>query len=458
MPGIGMGWGTAVGVGEQTGGTLGTAAPSYQIWVPTTAETLKNKRKQEATGAPYASRMDQALYRGIQENDGNIQLEALPQSLGWLLKAWNGQVTSVALPGTITVAPTLAASTGSGPVAGGYRYKVAAVLSRTLDARKIETNASPSSNQLTTSGADLTITVTITPVTPPTGFTLAGYKIYRTAAGGAAGTEVYRDYQAGAGSTYADNAATALQTAIIPQVDMYEHTFTPAAVATTNPLRPYTIIVNKNNANAIRFIDARCGKMSLQTGSDPSKAIKMIFDWMALSATKQSEGSPTYTVEGACMPWQTRFGIDSTLLTQFEGMNLAVDNGLEMLPGMSGSDQFRDVVPANVRKFTGDFSMGFENFTYWDKMLAFTTFAILAYLDADDSTPATNITTPAVVSSWPKGLQIDIPDCRLTEGAGEQSGASRLVAKCPFTIQKGATAGYDIRMRLFSKDVSFPNQ
>lgn len=138
---------------------------------------------------------------------------------------------------SMTAVTAATATTGGSMAAGAYRYVVSAVV-----ARMGETAASAEVS-ITTTGATSTVTLSFTPPAGYEGATAQHYKVYRTAVGGATGTETLLGYVDATVGLQADGVTPILANqivdtgaALVPQqsVGPVVPANTPAAYVGTN--------------------------------------------------------------------------------------------------------------------------------------------------------------------------------------------------------------------------------
>lgn len=110
--GVGHSWGASIGFGEQS---AALTAVSPTIWIPRKAESLAGKIPRKEAGSTYGKRIIRRQLPGVKEVAGNFTMDCLPSVLGWLLKWWNGRVTSAQVAASTVYVHTF---TPADPVAG----------------------------------------------------------------------------------------------------------------------------------------------------------------------------------------------------------------------------------------------------------------------------------------------------------------------------------------------------
>lgn len=448
--GKGQSWGGAIGFAEEE--TYATyVVPDF--YVPITSESLKGTRPSTPATGIYTTRVTYYQLPGIIEAGGNFQFEADAHHLGFPLKWWNGQVSTATFCTGGTPSGTPAA--GGSLTAGTYYYRTAAVLQRTSDGKRFWGSGSASSTSVTTSSGDLTVDLTWSNPSPPSGFTLYGTAIFRTASGGANTTQKYLATVVGSGTSYSDTGAVALSTIAFPAT-IYEHTYVPAApIAGTHPLPSFSVtkLMDQSGTSAEAYYGGRMNTFSFSVG-DPNAPPTSTFEMMCRNFEAIANPSPSYTAVRPMMNWQGFASIDGTMADYFEGCDFTATNNLEKVPSLAGVQYHRDFYPG-IREVSGSVKFGFENKNHWTKMVNATEFALTLNCEGLPTTSGYTTISTVNYSAMPYAIQLHMPKCLYQEGGGNLSQAERMVETLPFKTAIDSGVGYELQIKLWNTTASY---
>lgn len=457
---VGYGIGGALGLGTES--TPGTGV-SASVWAPIMNESLKATRDIVESQSITGDRSRRKLLEGLRMGGGDFGMEVDGSTLGLPLYYANGLAsgahTANNLPGRISAAPTGSPAAGGTIPDGTYYYAVAAVWNRTATGDKYVTPVSTSSaakafsagnNQITLSFTDPTTLTTI-----PSGFTYAGTAIYRTAAGGAAGTETFLAYQSGTGATFVDDGTNADEDAEIvpvsPATAMKQHIFSRAFTSGQNPLPPFSTIVVKDNDYSQRFLLCRMTGMEISL-ADGNSPITAKFSLICRDYETIANPSPSVTNLRKFMSWSGTVSIDGTAEETIESLTLKLANNSDRVPGLRGIPTYRDV-GYGARQVSLDLSRSFENHDLWAKMKAATRFSVDCWA-VGQGVVETASTIPIGSGNYayplPYMMRIYCPSCLIGEAGGNIGGPGRMVESLPIQAEVDNTLGYELRIELYN--------
>lgn len=458
-----VGYGVGANVGFASEGTPGTGEDAT-FWPIFTAATVKGQRPVVDSASITGDRSIAKRLAGVRSGAGDITMEPDGLNIGLPLYYLNGNasgaLTSAAVP-RISSAPT-GSATGSGATipTGTYRYKVAAVYQKTIDSSlHIMSASSELSGVAVTLGQQVDLAFTDpTTLTPPSGYTYAGTMVYRTAAGGGANSETFLHYKSGTGASYSDvgSGYSGSGSGSVPvSGTVYEHKFLKAFASGENPLPAFSTTVIKDNDYAERFLLCRMDKFELSVG-DGNQPVTAKFSLLARDFERIANPTPSITNLRKMMSWQTMVAVSGTWEPTAEKLTLTVENGCQLLPGLSGQPRMRDV-GYGMRKVSGELGRGFEDHTYWDIMRAGSRFSLRSYLSGQPIVETgCDVTIGAVVATpFRYSMTVDAYNCSLSEAGADVSGPGRMVESVKFGCEVDESAGTDMAIRLYNQVSSY---
>jgi hypothetical protein len=454
-----MGIGAAVGIAPETPeGTY--AEPTLSVTF--TQESMKAQRPGVEQGSITGDRSVDELLDGVKSGAGDVDMEVDGGSQALLLHYANGNasgaLTSQVISGRISAAPTLVAAAGGTLAPAAYKYKLASVWERTATAEKwvLPVGAEAS---VTTASADLTAAVSWTnPTGQPTGWTLAGTAIYRTAAAGAADSEKFIHFVAAPGSSWNDDGSVALGTKlpVVPAAPMKEHIFKKAFTIGSNPLPAFSLTVNKDNDEAVIFMLCRCGGWEINIGENgtviTSKASILARDW-----DTAPNFVPSLTTLRKMMAWGVTVSLDGVFTETVRGMTLKIDNGAALKPGLSGQPRMSDVIYGR-RKCTGTLPRDYQNQNFLKKLKAAQRFSIDAWAVGQGIVQTdSEITLSAGVTARPIPymIHIEVPRAALMEAGANASGPAQMVENLNWMALTDPVEATDVRITFYNLNASY---
>ena len=413
--------------------------PATCTYIPILSESMSANRAAVQSGSLLGNRMLTNVALGIQTANGGFQMEVEGSAFALALWLWNGDggYSFAAVGGYATAAPTGSASAGGALSVGNYKYKVASVLTRTVDSRLIIMPGSTASANIAASGSDLQIDLTWTNVAAPTGYTHTGTVIFRTTVGGS--TYYFDKYVAGTGNTTTSSIAdSALDTTVgpystIPNRHRYKGT---VSLSNTDPIYTFSMVVNKNNDNAEEYVGCRLSDMGISMG-DPNAAITADFSVLARNVVPVANQTPSFTALEPFVGWSCKAYINGTADCTIEGINLSCSNNVQPVGGLCAVPYNQGNI-SGMRSVSGTLSRQFSNHDFWDKMLAGEEFAlrITAFgqpLVATGSSLQTSKGHAIDATPFQYYLDINLFKCRASKAGGSVSGPDQIKESVEFT-------------------------
>lgn len=362
---------------------------------------------------------------------------------------------SVQLSATVSI-DTLTV-TGDGLAAGDYNYKVASVLNFTAFDREEVNFIMPAS----TVSLDVTVaangknTVTFTDpsgLTPPTGFTVKGVVIFRTAVG-PAGDHAYVGYVNGTGSTtFVDYHESRDTTVVDYTTTIKEQTFTLTADDEAQ-LDYFTLELNPDLAESKRLIGARCGEFSHEV-ADQGSISKWTFAGLGQQVDKVNKSTATVQVKKPITGGRIVLQRDGVNNCDVESFNVQGTNELEFVGGLCGTNYPIDVKENGLRAVTGQLTRKAEDYAYWDKVQTGTKFSLTesAYGEpAGENSVMSNASHGINANAFCNSMILHLPSCRASNSdADVPDGGGRIVETVDFQAFKDSVSGNDISLRFFN--------
>lgn len=467
---IGYGVGASVNLAPEV--TPGTAPNvSTGVWLPFTSEAIKASRPVIESGTITGDRSIRKRLAGVRSGAGEINMEIDGSNIGPCLNYFNGNASGAYTASTvpaITAAPGGSIGAGGALPAGVYYYKVQLVYKRTSDLSLWSAKGSASSASFTSASTNNTATLTWTDpatLTPPTGFTVGGVAIYRTAVGGAAGTETFLTYQASPTLTgYADIGSGYVGSgsgAVVHTQTVYQHLFARAFTPGANPLPSFTTTVIKDNDLSEQFLLCRMNSMEFVIGDGNQPAMAK-FGLMARDY--QSIANPTASISNLrkFMAWQSQISIDGTYSDLVQAFTISANNNCELVPGLSGQPRYRDV-GYGKRAIEVSLSRGFEDHAFWTAVRNGSRFALNMLACGQPVVETAGYSFDAVGSGldadmvypFRYSMSVNVPVCSLSEGGANVGGPGRMVEsiKCGAEVDEGT--GHDMVIKLYNLTATY---
>lgn len=461
----GYGVGSSLLIGAE--GTPGTRAGSF-VSIPFTQEDVKSGRARTPSNTITGRRSMAPRLAGKRSSAGSFTQELDGSSFGFLFNLLNGNASgaldSAALPGRVSSAPTLTAATGGDLASGAYYVKVATVVQRDLDGA-LRVMPASSAATVTLASTNHTIQVSWTnPIEFPRGYSHSGTMIYRSAAGGASGSEKGVFYLDGSGTSYDIDDASVFQSTVVPLVaTAYRHEFVESYVGGgENPLPAFTYAMKKDVGEAEAYLLCRMDSLDLTFG-DGNAPVMAKWGLMARDFETFTNPSSSLTNLQKMMSWQTVAGINGVLNETIESLQLTIKNNCEMIGGFIGKPRDRDV-GFGVRDVAVQFSRHFTDHSFFDKMSNADTFSVGAFCEGGPlATPATGMTQS--FSTTGSGTHDVLPmayaifieafGLGLAESGANVGGFGRLIEANNSGGERDATEGTDLRVTVVNLTSSY---
>lgn len=454
---VGYGVGAKINLAPEL--TYRTAAdPATGVWLPFTAESVKGARPSTKSGTITGSLSVQQILPGRRSGGGDISHEVDGSAFGLMFNYFNGSAsgayTKAAVP-SLTAAPTLTPAVGGTNAVGTYYGCVTLVWSKISDGSLWIMGKSAESASGTTDSTNKKLTWAWgdpTVLTPPEGFALGGTALWRTAAGGAAGSETFLHYQAGTANTYTDvgSGYVGTGTSAPPSGTVYEHVFLPAFTPGANPLPSFTTTIVHDNDKSIQHLGCRMTGMDLAVGAGneivTSKFSLLAADW-------QTESNPTSSAISnirKMMSWQSGAAVNGVATEVIESYSIAGKMAAGLVSGLSGKPRYRDV-GYGEKSYEIGFNRGFESNDFVDYLNAGNPFGVnLAGCGQPFELNKSFVYNGETAYPFRYAMTIDVPALTLSEAGGNAGGMARIMEPLKATAQTDATTGYDLRLKLYN--------
>ena len=456
------GLGTAFGLAKET--SYGTPV-SPALWVPFVSQSMEGSAPLVTQGTIMA---DRSVYRNLPQprsGAGDVTFEVDGSNQGMPLYLANGNASggyaAAAIPGRISSAPTVSVNSGGTIPVGTYRIRVASVWQRADLAGSGEPGEFyylPVSAELqaTATSGNQTFALSFTDpttLTPPLGFTYYGTAIYISAAGGGSNTEKFLAFVVGTDATYSHTgSATVANGASGTMVaTMYQHTYTRAYTAGQNPVPGFTTTILQDNDVSEQYMGCRSNGIDFTWNNGDAPLMSK----MAVMARDYREvANPTPSVPDIIkmMSWQATVAVDGTFDERIEGLQLAIANNCELLPGLSGQRRRRDV-GFGTRMVTGSLSRDFADHTFWRKLRASESFGIrCTTVGGPISATAGSIPLDGSKIAYPIPyfMTAEVFGCKAEKAGATTSNAGRLVETVPFKTEVDSSTGTECRIRVYN--------
>lgn len=461
-----VGYGVGAGVGLKTEVTYGTGVSS-PLWLPFAKESIKANRSVVRTGTIYGDRSVRRNMPGLRTGGGDFEMEVDGSNIGLPLFYANGNasggVTSGALAGYVTSAPTVNITAGGSLTAGAYRYRVSSV----WQGPNSELYILPASASTTGTTASSNLTAAVswtdpTGLTLPSGFTYKGTIVWRSAAGGGASSEKYLVYVDGTGNSYSNDSTTpAINTSyVFYTASPYLHTFVRAFTPGSNPLPFFSTLVVKDNDYTQRFLGCRMNSFELIVG-DGNQPVLSKFSIMARDYETMSNPSISITDLRKFMGWRTQVAIEGTYSDIVQKVSLKLSNNCAMIPGLSGQPRHREV-GYGLRVVEGSFDRAFENHDLFTIMSNGTRFDLRLYCDGQGFAEGTTYSIPASVSGQSVAMDplrylvlADAFNCSLSDAGANAGGPGPMTEAINFSAELDDSEGTELRVRLVNLTTSY---
>lgn len=442
---------------EVTPGTPPGTTPD--VFVPIVSESVAGSRNPLPSGSIVGDSMVQAVGDGVIACEGGYQLEFEGSNVGqsiWLWNGDNGYTPASIATSYVTSAPTLGDVAGGTLPVGTYRYKVATILERTADGRRL---IMPASAEATFTNTNPTITVAWTnPLLAniPEGYTQYGTAIYRTAAGGASNSQTWLAAVVGTGTTYNDTgSATPVLTTLPYSATLYHHEFVGSPPVSGDRLKSFTYFANKNNDNAERYTYCMMDQMSIGVGSIGDK-VMADFSLKGAAMDLIANFTPTFVPLAPFVGWQAKGYINDVADCTLENFQIQCGNNVVHVPGICMTPYNRAVI-SGKREVNVSFSRQFSDHDFWEKMVNGVEFSLAFEMFGQSIVNVYTYGITAAQSGLPQDLvpwqyysKIDIFRLKANRAGGNVGGPDRIVESINCVAFKNPTEGTEMKIQMWN--------
>lgn len=452
------GQGSRAALGVITEVTEGTPpAPAGSTFIPMSSESNKADRPTILSSALTNDRMISTVMPGVQQVEGGWEQPFDGASVGQGIWLWNGDAgySKGNTPGRLaTFTATPSAASGTLPV-GTYFYSVATILTQTSngDYHIMQQSAAITCTLAAIGKADLAWT---NPSTFPDGFTLGGFIIYRTAAGGSTGTQKYLKYQLGATASFSDTGAFTPDTAISPYTATpVTHAFIGTVpVTSADPLTPFTVSVYKDIAESEQYVGNRMDGFELSIG-DKNGEVMAKFSHKGIKETPVANFTASYSILESFVGWQCVGYINGVKDCTIQGMSLSCKNNVQYLEGLCAVPYVRGTISGR-REISVTLDRQLLDHTFLNRMLEGEEAAIQIQSSGQ---PIVNGYSAYSLSSAVHGikavplrhfLMIDLYRVRLKQAGGPVTGPDQIKESIQADCMKSLTYGTEMKIQLIN--------
>ncbi|MFA7482780.1 MAG: phage tail tube protein [Vulcanimicrobiota bacterium] len=452
---VGYGVGGGVGIGKES--TPGTAvAPS--LWLPFSSESIAVQRQVGEDSTIYGDRSIKVRNYGMINGQGNFDLAVDGSTIGLPLALWNGNAqgayTRAAVAGYLTAAASATPSVGGTLAEGVYRYRVASVWKTPSGALYYLPQNAEVTATTTSENKKVGLSWSAPEGVIPSGFTAAGYLVFRSEVDGAANTTLAIAYVA-EGTSYDDDGSKAQVASAAPYTAaIQQHSFVKSFVPGSNPLPSFTTTLVKDNDKSERFPLCRMNEWSLTLGDGNSPVTASFGIMGARKPTLVTNPSISHTVLRKFMGWASEVNIDGEWEPLAEGFSLQCSNNTALVPGFRNKNDYRDVGYGS-RTITGTLNRGFEDHKFWSKMVNGCTFDLRAFLTGQHLVEGCWALIDGMeMYAFPYCMLVDVFECSVTGAGASVGGPDRLVEAVAFGAGTSVSAGTDMKISLFNVTAS----
>lgn len=438
---------SAVIVGKET--TFGTEA-ARTVAIPANSEGLSADEQYHISGAMRGDVADLQASPGQHQGGGSIEVE-LDGSQGGAVLRWLARraVTPAAASYQHDAEPTVATS-GVGTIpAGTYRYAVVPVFTRTGYEPRFG-GSSGNQSTVAVNGSEGVLVQWLNP-TPPSGWTLAGTMIFRTAAGGGAGTEKYLAWANGGGTTqYTDTGSATLETGTAVPKRLYEHSFDDGSNTADPPANSVEVLKDNGTSELWLGTHANSGTISVPAESTP---VTLALDLIARQLViESSPTTPAFADVAAFMGYRAifSFGDDLEALSESElaaSFEASISNNFERKFNLNGSRYARKH-KAGKSTVEVTISADYENTTLLENYLENGTFAARVEIEGPSTGDVIEYDGSNDGAPWPYVLRLDFPRLKLMTHTAPSSGDGSIMQQLTLRALKDPAYGYSWRATL----------
>lgn len=468
MSGLGLSFYGFFGVGEESAAAYGTPVAS-SAWLPIISESLQMTEGFHLTNAINSTSFRKVSVPGRRIVTGGVNMEVDGTNIGLPFKWANRNQTDVAF-GTYAPAPssfTATPTSGGSLTAGAYRYRVMHAYNLTAASTRFQFLGAASSEQTgTTASSNLTNALAWTNATPPTGYTLAGTAIFRTAIGGSSGTEKFLDSVNTSTNSYNDDGSVTLSTMPIPTATPTQHQSTGSS-SPTAACKSFTTEIFRDATSSVQYSGCKVSQLSLTIPNNG--VVTATMNLHAQNGIKlASPSSQSFTLTKQMMGFNTvtylqqKATID-TVVVNLEHFACSLNNNLDPRYSLNGS-RFCRRLSERRRVINGNFTYAFEDFSIFDQLNADTDFSIRVLtigppVDYTSTTPFSQTINGVTTTMWPFMMEVDLPAISMTTEKANLNTDNQIMGDCPFEawFPDAGSKSYDCQFSVWNLASSYPD-
>ncbi|MHB2021218.1 MAG: phage tail tube protein [Candidatus Xenobia bacterium] len=363
-----------------------------------------------------------------------IDLHPDSDTIGWAAKWANRNMADTAWPPAPTI-PSATAATGGSLAAGTYKYYVAHVYQLTGTSNYWLGNLSAEFSGTTASG-NLTLTLAWTNATAPSGYSIFGTAIFRTASGGLTGTEKFTHFVSGSASTYSD-AGDVNGTVAPPASTITKHTNNQS----NNDQKTFTVEVGMDGWSK-QIAGCKIGDLSIDVPSNGPVKFQM-GGIVGQQLSQIASTSPTYAQAALLSPllghnsivYYESYGTADTYVPRAASFSGKFNNNLEPIESIDGS-RFIRALRNGPRTGNGSLTMQLDDDTQFNQVLADTEMGarIVSYAGVGLDGGAFSLTMGGqTVKAWPGMLEVVTPNFYITSNDAKLPNKKQLIITLPFS-------------------------
>lgn len=456
MPGLGSE--SKIGIAKES--TPGTGVvPSTAL--PFTSENFSASAEPVESATIGGSSMLKNVTDGDPQGTGGINQEFDAESSGILLDLWNGPngytpPGSAWTEGQITAAPTgVAGSTGGTIPAGNYIYRVAPIWKHDFlkPGEFLMPRSAASSAVSVTLGQKVTLSFTNPAGLSLDDHTYHGTAIYRTVAGGSAGTETYIGCVIGTGSSFEDDGSNEYADASrvpVPNTNMYQHIMEGAEAAEgEDRLEYFTAQVSKNVGKDEQFVGNKVNTFALAVagrGTAITLATTTLGDQRLLLPGEFAAAAP--------VPRQPIMGKRAALVLagdkncDIQSLNLNGNNNCsrqETLCGVSISD--------GNRRVNGDLTLIYRNTELLERAINGEEMPMILFCIGEPLSTGAALTAVSHgidAIPYPRLARFSFPRVKLSGFSNPVPNGDQIIASASWNAQESLSLGYDMQIMLIN--------
>ena len=452
-----------------------TANAGLHVTVPILSESFQVQEGFVLTGGINGSPYRKVSQPGRRIVQGGIQLEPDGSAIGLLFKWANrcasSDVASTFFPAPVLVSTVASATAGVVP-ASAYLYKICNVYKQTSSGRCYLSNPS---NEVGLTPADALhkVDVTYTDGTPPTGYTLVGAFLFRTAAAGSTGTEkLTTNSVVGAAAVIHDNdldvALTATQ--VIPAA-ITQHLFTGGTATlgtgTFPQQKSFTTECNVNTGGTITSLQYKGCKVNTLSMTIPGNGpVTMSMEMHAQDVAQINATVPVFTLIRPFMGFDCTVYLQlknttDTVEAKLEHFQFSLSNNLNPRYSLNGSRTCRALRELR-RKVNGSFSISLEDMNQYtnvvnDNDMSIRVNGVGPSIDQLTANPFNQTLNANIVRAQPFQFEVDLPAISYTTAQANLNGENQIMQNVPFEawFPDIGSKAYDMQLSVWNTAATY---